>query len=67
MAKQDLVAKFSGATGEAVRLVVLKGLSQGQAAKQAGIDRAAVSRAITSISVVKTCPCCGHQSKELKS
>lgn len=65
MTKQELVAKFSGATGEAVRLVVLGGLSQERAAKQAGVDRAAVSRAITSISVVKTCPCCGHQKKEL--
>lgn len=67
MTKEELVAKFGGATGEAVRLVVLEGMSQGQAALLAGVNRSAVSRAISSISATRVCQCCGQTIKELKS
>lgn len=53
-------------TEQAVRLVIEKGLSQYAAAKEVGIDKAAVCRALGKLTEVKTCPCCGHTKKEIK-
>lgn len=52
-------------TQQAVKLVLEDGLSQGAAAKAAGVDRAAVSRALSKVANGRTyqCPCCGHEKK----
>lgn len=51
-------------TEQAVRLV-LSGKSRTAAAREAGVDRAAVSRAIKKITKVTTCPCCGGVVKTI--
>ena len=55
---------MSSKTQQAVQLVLAGGLTQNQAAKQAGVDPAAVSRALKKHTTVKVCPCCGAHSKE---
>lgn len=61
-----MTSRFSGATGEALRLIRDKKLSQGEAARQAGVDPAAVSRAMAKITTKSVCPCCGQTIKEVK-
>lgn len=61
-----MTSRFSGATGEALRLIRDKKLSQGEAARQAGVDPAAVSRAMAKITTTQVCPCCGQTIKEVK-
>jgi predicted transcriptional regulator len=46
--------------------VIEKGLSQYAAAKEVGIDKAAVCRALGKLTEVTTCPCCGHTKREIK-
>lgn len=55
---------FTGRTAEAVRLVVLEGKSQAVAAKEAGLNPSAVSRAVAKVTKVRRCPHCGSEVKE---
>lgn len=53
--------RFSGKTALAVALVIEKGYTQAAAAREVGVDQAAVSRAIKKITTVTICPHCGQE------
>lgn len=58
--------RFSGRTAAAVKQVLVAGSTIADAAAEAEVDAAAVSRMLTKLSVKTTCQCCGHTSKEIK-
>jgi predicted DNA-binding protein (UPF0251 family) len=46
------------ATARAARLVLVEGLSRGEAARRTGIDQAAISRAVQRLQPSHACPQC---------
>lgn len=48
-----------GRTAKALRYVLVNGLNQSEAARRAGLDPAAVNRALARIQEGKVCPYCG--------
>ena len=53
----------SGRTTAAARLVLCEGMSRNQAAREIGVDVAAVSRLVARIEDIDQngCPCCGRE------
>lgn len=66
-AKAALASRgYAGRAADAAALVIAGEASRTKAAKQIGVDVAAVIRTLHKVSVEHTCPCCGHTVKEIK-
>lgn len=66
-AKQKLEALgYSGRAADAAALVIDDGLSRQAAARQIGVDPAAVTRLLNKFTKTTVCKCCGGESKEVK-
>lgn len=68
MSTQDKLAAlgFAGRTAEAAALVIDHGISRRAAAKETGVDPAAVTRLLAKVTLTTTCRCCGGLKKEFK-